>query len=182
MSKVLTRVYLSSLLLILLFGCKTKKEIAIVTKEPILEGKITFQELMQPPFLEWFSKEQISYHVDTETLDDLNNNPEKIKALSVKIFLGTWCEDSQREIPRFFQIIQYLNLENKYELIALDRDKKTKNNLEKGMNIHHVPTFIIYQNGKEINRIVESPIETLEKDIITILQHKLGKYIPNYSK
>ena len=48
------------------------------------------------------------------------------------------------------------------------------------MNIHHVPTFILYQNGIEVNRIIETPVESLEKDLIAIIQAK--KYSSNYSK
>ena len=65
-----------------------------------------------------------------------------------------------------------------YEIIGLNRDKQSPQGYEKGMNIDYVPTFIIYQNGKEVNRIIESPVESIEKDLIAILQAK--KYTPNY--
>ena len=45
------------------------------------------------------------------------------------------------------------------------------------MNIHRVPTFIIYKNGKEINRIVEEPVSTLEGDLKQILD---GNYTSSY--
>jgi hypothetical protein len=38
--------------------------------------------------------------------------------------------------------------------------------------IEYVPTFIFSKNGKEINRIVEFPIFSLEKDMLDILQGK----------
>jgi thiol-disulfide isomerase/thioredoxin len=144
-----------------------------------LIGIITQQQIQQSEHANWYNKEVGSYVVDVETLADLENNPERIKALSVKIFLGTWCSDSRREVPRFHNIMSFLNV-TKIETIGLDRNKKSPENLEKGMNIHHVPTFIIYQNGKEVNRIIETPLETLEKDLIAIIQAK--KYSPHYSK
>ena len=55
------------------------------------------------------------------------------------------------------------------DLITLDRDKKSGLGLEDGKNIHHVPTIIIYKKGKELGRIIESPIESLEEDIFNIL-------------
>jgi len=58
---------------------------------------------------------------------------------------------------------------NEMDLITLDRDKKSGLGLEDGKNIHHVPTIIIYKRGKELGRIIESPIETLEEDIFNIL-------------
>ena len=55
------------------------------------------------------------------------------------------------------------------DLIMVDRDKKSGQGLADGKNIHHVPTIIIYKNGDEVGRIVESPIESLEEDIFNIL-------------
>jgi hypothetical protein len=41
---------------------------------------------------------------------------------------------------------------------------------EKRLNITHVPTFIYYRNEKELGRIVENPMESLEKDTQAIVQ------------
>jgi len=41
--------------------------------------------------------------------------------------------------------------------------------LEKDLNITNIPTFIFYKNGKEMHRIVESPMESLEKDMLKII-------------
>jgi hypothetical protein len=70
------------------------------------------------------------------------------------------------------------------QLVALDRRKdlyKTSpNGEEKGLNIIKVPTLIFIKKGKEVNRIVESPIGSLESDMASILTSKA--YVPNYSK
>lgn len=176
MSRVSMRVFSSSLLLIFLLSCTLFKKTQD-TPSTDLMGKITIQSIQESIHKDWFNKESGTYLVDTETLADFNNNPERIEALSIKIFMGTWCEDSQREVPRFYNILNFLNV-TKYEIIGLDEDKKSPQKFEKGMNIHHVPTFIIYQNGVEVNRIIESPIKSLEKDLIDIIQVK--KYVPNY--
>jgi thiol:disulfide interchange protein len=55
------------------------------------------------------------------------------------------------------------------QLIGLDVDKKNPNEDEIKYNIINVPTFIFYREGKEINRIVELTIESIEKDILKIL-------------
>lgn len=176
MSKVSMKVFLSSFLaLILVTNCATRTK----SKEssPHLVGEITIHELQNSQHKEWFDKELNTYLVDTETLDDFLNNPERLEQLSVTIFMGTWCSDSQREVPRFYNIMRYLNITN-YTIIGMDLNKKTPQKLEKGKKIHYVPTFIIYLNGKEINRIVESPVQSLEKDLISIVQAK--NYTPNY--
>ena len=57
---------------------------------------------------------------------------------------------------------------NKIEMIGMTLEKTTPDSLELNQNIINVPTFI-FKNGNEINRIVEFPIETIEKDILEIL-------------
>lgn len=179
MLKVSMKVFLSSVLLVCtISSCfiATKHQTEISND---LIGVITQQQIQESEHAIWYNKEMGSYVVDVETLSDFENNPERIKALSVKIFLGTWCSDSRREVPRFNNIMSFLNVTN-IETFGLDKNKKSLEKHEKGMNIHHVPTFIIYQNGKEINRIIETPVETLEKDLIAIIQAK--NYTPNYTK
>ena len=51
----------------------------------------------------------------------------------------------------------------------MDRDKKTPTGSATENGITNVPTFIFYKDGKEVNRIVESPVEFLEDDILAIL-------------
>ena len=57
----------------------------------------------------------------------------------------------------------------KIELIGLDNEKKSPDNYHEIYEIINVPTIIFYRKEKEINRIVEITIETLEKDIFSIL-------------
>ena len=85
--------------------------------------------------------------------------------------MGTWCDDSKREIPNFYKILDnakfnYLNL----EMVAVDKSKKAKG-LEKGYDIIRVPTFIFYKDGKEIGRFVEHALDgsSIEQDILKIV-------------
>jgi tetratricopeptide (TPR) repeat protein len=65
--------------------------------------------------------------------------------------------------------------------VSRDRDhyKQSPGGEEEGFNIHRVPTFIFYKDGKEINRIVEHPVNTFEDDILQIVQN--NDYVPNYN-
>ena len=54
-------------------------------------------------------------------------------------------------------------------LIALNRLKKTSDNLQEGYAIRRIPTFIFYKEGEELGRYVEFPRESMEKDILKII-------------
>ncbi len=56
--------------------------------------------------------------------------------------------------------------------------KKSPQHEEAGKNIVRVPTIIIEQKGTELGRIIEFPITSLEKDLLSILRKE--KYQPNY--
>ena len=126
---------------------------------------------------EWeekFDQEQKLYQTDSQTITSLK---EKLKGIKIKGFLGTWCGDSRREIPRFFKILDQAGFKfNNLELIAVNRNKKTPDNLQEGFNIIRVPTFIFYKQGKEIGRYVEYAKESLEKDMLQIISEKPYKH------
>ena len=145
-----------------------------------LLGEINKQGLEQAPFNDWFSKNYDSYLVNEKVVEKLINS---LKEYKITVFLGTWCGDSKREVPRFYNVLEAANFpKNQLKVIAVDNDTKTYKQSpggeEKGLNIHRVPTFIFYKDGKEVNRIVEYPKETLEKDMLKITTGE--KYTPNY--
>lgn len=88
----------------------------------------------------------------------------------VLVFMGTWCSDSKREVPRFLRIVDGSGMTAAdVDLYGLDRKKKSPDGLEEKYAIERVPTFIFLRKGKEIGRIVETPRTTLEGDILDIL-------------
>jgi thiol-disulfide isomerase/thioredoxin len=96
---------------------------------------------------------------------------EKIDAIEVTIVLGTWCSDSQREVPRFFKVLNEAGYNDKrVKVIAVDKNKEAVVVNVKDMNIERVPTFIIYRGEKEIGRIVETPKKSLERDLWNIVK------------
>ena len=148
------------------------------TGKPMLLGLIAIEELQQDPFSEWYQIEFESYEVDTELINAIDNPSQ----YSYEIFLGTWCADSRREVPRMEKILSQMDIDMANVLIvAVDRDKISPNRQEEGKDIRYVPTLIVSKNNEEIGRIVESPSSesaTLESDLFEI---SLGiPPIPNY--
>lgn len=97
--------------------------------------------------------------------------------------MGTWCGDSKREIPRIFKLLEYSGVRaSQLTMVMLDnRDsvyKQSPGHEEKDKAIHRVPTLIVYDGKKEMNRIVEVPVISLERDLLLILTGQ--QYEPSY--
>ena len=109
-----------------------------------------------------------SENIDEETLKSVPL--EIIQKLEITIVLGTWCSDSQQEIPRFIKITDHVDFQSdKLTIISIDRNKEAGKISVAEMNIEFVPTIIFYLNKKEIGRIIETPFESLEKDLLKII-------------
>ncbi|TXD52658.1 MULTISPECIES: thioredoxin family protein [unclassified Polaribacter] len=125
-------------------------------------------------FKTWFNSRYSEYNTDKETIGKLT---EALKGYTIKGFMATWCGDSRRETPRFYKILDETGFDqNNFELITVNKSKRTPDNLQEGFNLIRVPTFIFYKNGKEVGRYVEYPRETIEKDILKIVTEQPYKH------
>jgi thiol-disulfide isomerase/thioredoxin len=96
--------------------------------------------------------------------------------VETKVFLGTWCSDSRRELPRFLKVIDLAGSSfGPVRLYGLDRNKKSPGGEEIPFHVELVPTFVFLRDGKEIGRIVERPRTSMEADILTILASGLSQ-------
>jgi len=141
-----------------------------------LLGETTREVLEQPPYSDWYLSNYEDYDVDSAQL-------KKIDFDSITVFYGSWCGDSKREVPHFLKVLDSFKYpKEKVRLIALGNQhglyKKSPEQLEAGKIIHRVPVFIFYKEGREYNRIVESPKESFEMDIF-LIQHS-NTYHPKY--
>ena len=133
-----------------------------------LIGDFKRKDLTKLPYDSWFTENYNNYELDIETADKIKKLLNR--KLSIKVIMGTWCSDSRENVPGFFKLMDYLKFSNrKIQLIGLDVDKKNPKQDESKYEIINVPTFIFYRDGEEINRIVELTIESIEKDILKIL-------------
>ncbi len=157
------------------------QEITTEKGQKFLVGPVTLEDLQKEPYESWFRTNYSSYEVDSNISSMLQT---KMQGHQLKLFLGTWCGDSKREVPRMIKLLEKAKFPmEKLELITLDkrgdRYKKSPGGEEKGWNIIKIPTLIVLKDGKEINRIVESPVDSLEEDLLSIFTGQ--GYIPHYS-
>ncbi|OSY88929.1 tetratricopeptide repeat family protein [Tenacibaculum holothuriorum] len=173
-----------TLVLFLLSSClwsqNINKIIADAKGKPMLLGKTNKQAFKNKDF-SWFEKNYDAYAVNTNVVKKLKN---KMNDYTVKVFYGSWCGDSKRELPKFYKVLDKVNFDAKnLEVYAVNKTKEAykeaPNGEEKGLNVHRVPTFIFYKDGTEIGRIVEYPKQDFERDISKIIEGK--KYAPNYA-
>jgi len=121
-------------------------------------------------FQKWYNKNYLGYQLSSKKRDWI----EKIKDVEVEIYLGTWCGDSKKWVPRFVKLWDELGLKKtQLKFIGLygsveGKYKQGPSGEEKGKDIHRVPTFIFKRNGEEIARIVEFPNNDLETDVAQI--------------
>ncbi len=120
----------------------------------------------------WFERNYKNYTPKADILEKLK---EALIDVELRCYMGTWCGDSKREVPRFYKIMDEIGFTD-FDMITVDRAKQA-NGLEKGYNIHYVPTFILFKNDKEIGRFVESVVKgSLENDLFLIPSEKGYKH------
>ena len=145
----------------------------------MLLGGVDRSMFNKAPFSDWFLKEYDSYEVNHEMVKDFKT---KLKRYRIEVFIGSWCEDSQREYPRLMKILDEAKFpERRLVTYAVNESKKSFYGEEEGKDIRFVPAIIFYRGGKEVGRIVESPIsDSLEEDILMIVNGMPNT--PNYSE
>ena len=166
-------------------GCGNTNENNLEKKEPVAEiasselaenqqtmltGVITKKDLQEKPYNSWFTSSYEDYEPSDEELQVIKEN---IDNYTIEAFMGTWCGDSRREIPKLYKLLDEAGYDlDKLEVVAVDRSKTIPESVESSANIEMVPTIIFYKNGKEVNRFVEYSIGSFEEDIAKIVSEE----------
>ncbi|MBE9481832.1 MAG: thioredoxin family protein [Bacteroidetes bacterium] len=130
----------------------------------VLIGKCNLKGLKTGNFGYHFNIEYKEYIPNASVIEKIK---EHLDGVTVTVVLGTWCSDSELQLPRFYKIMDMVNFNKKnISLIGVDTKIQTYITDISDLEIELIPTFIFYRNGKEIGRIVETPKKTLEKDIL----------------
>ncbi|MEZ4874658.1 MAG: hypothetical protein R2793_04240 [Flavobacteriaceae bacterium] len=150
----------------------------MIDSVPHLLGKFNKDALLQEPYASWFQK-NFDVYAPNQTV--INSLKKELSNYTITLFMGTWCGDSKRETPRFFKILEAADFPlERVTAVALGLKnksyKKSPGGEEEGLNIHRVPTFILYKKGVEVNRIVEHPMASLEEDLLQIVTGNYNNY------
>ena len=106
--------------------------------------------------------------------------------LTVLIFLGSWCSDSKRDLPRFYTALNLASNKNfSTKLFGLDRTKKDAAGFAEAFKIEKLPTFVFLRGTRdfaanerswqeqtqgELGRIIEETKISVEQDWVNILK------------
>ena len=132
----------------------------------ILVGPLTMEQVIDLP--DWFGADFMQYMPVQAYIEQICP---AMTGVDIVCVLGTWCSDSKRELPRLIRILQFCRADpSRLKLIGVDRSKTSPGGESSPYAIERVPTFIFLKNAEEIGRIVESPVGTLEKNVLEILR------------
>jgi thiol-disulfide isomerase/thioredoxin len=119
----------------------------------VLNGIISKYILENDPVFNWYASSRSSYTPPTEVLNAMESAKSRVQFL---IFGGTWCEDTQFILPKFFKLQELSGFPDaSISFFGVNRAKKTLGNVAEVFKIVNVPTIIVMKDGKETGRVVE---------------------------
>lgn len=119
----------------------------------ILNGLISKYAITNNSSFNWYANSQNSYTPPADILNAMEAAKGKVQFF---IFGGTWCEDTQFILPKFFKLQELSGFsDDAISLIGVSREKKSLGNLTALFNVSKVPTIIVLKDGKEAGRVVE---------------------------
>ncbi len=122
------------------------------SSKPMLTGIISRSLLEGDTAFVWMNTGYKAYKPSEKAVEEGRQQ----KDAHILVFGGTWCEDTQFILPRFFRLADSCGIsEKQVSLFAVDRSKQAMGGLSFAFNITNVPTIIVMHGGVEIGRVVE---------------------------
>ncbi len=119
----------------------------------ILKGVINKDLIKKDTTFKWYANNQKAYGKPDTAIVGIFRSDSAVKYI---IFGGTWCEDTQSILPKFFMLQEKAGIaDSRITFFGVDRQKQSYGNITSAMNITNVPTIIVMKNGKEVGRVVE---------------------------
>ena len=136
------------------------------SEESILLGSVTRAEI-EAAIPDWVS-EAMASELDLEAADRLL---QAIDGAEVVVYLGSWCDDTRRELGRFWWALDSLGVDGPSQVtyVAVDRSLTEPADQVAGVGLIRVPTFVVRRGGAEQGRIVEESPNGIEIDLLGLL-------------
>lgn len=133
---------------------------------PVLVGALE-RERIEAAVPEWV-RVQVESEIDAAAAQALAAVP---PGAELTVYLGTWCEDSRREIPRLWRALDETGGLVPFEIryVGVDREKEEPAELLRGAGLEYVPTLVVHRDGREVGRVVEESPEGIEIHLLALL-------------
>jgi hypothetical protein len=137
----------------ILTRAQTEYEVSADGSNKLLKGLISRDMLENDTAFRWFRQNQAGYTPNAATVAVLKARRPQLQFI---VFGGTWCEDTQALLPKFYMLLDAASITNdQVSVIMVDRHKKAIGHLPEDMHLVSTPTFIVLKGGKEVGRVVE---------------------------
>ncbi|HEV2856241.1 MAG TPA: thioredoxin family protein [Thermoanaerobaculia bacterium] len=138
-------------------------------EEGVLVGPVT-RDQVEGASAEWMQAE-VEAQPDAQVAQALASVE---PGADVTVYLGTWCSDSRREVPRLWKAIDAAGGTVPFTLhyVGVDHDKKEPAAAIAEGDVHYLPTFIVRRGGKEVGRVIETSPNGIERDLLALLTGK----------
>lgn len=143
-------------------------------EEPVLLGRMTGDEVLHHAAK--FEQGYATYEPDPGPVGLIASIEEP---LTIEVLWGSWCSDSEREVPHFAKILAAAQAQRdllglgplpiEATFLAVDREKREPADLLEGKFLEKVPTFIVRRGDREVGRVVETPQGLLEEDLAVLV-------------
>lgn len=145
-----------------------QKQIDPETGYEVWVGKINLSDLEDLQGYENLMIED-SFKGKSENLEQLQKG---LEAVSIKAFIGTWCDDSQYYFPLLIQLLRQASFPiEQIEIYGLDKNKNYLDGAVAPEAVKFVPTLVFYRDNMEIGRFEETPKEGILEDLLKIVKH-----------
>jgi thiol-disulfide isomerase/thioredoxin len=155
---------------VILSGCSSPKFVMqdSETKEAMLIGSATWSDWKKNAA--WAMYDDSTYTPNDTAIKRLAALA-KSGDVSFMLFAGSWCGDSKHEVPKLSVVFKQVGVAwEKVSLYGVTRQKRENTGTAEQYAVKRVPTLIVLRKGKEVGRIVEIPKETIEKDLVSMLE------------
>ena len=129
-----------------------------------LVGEVSAEQILAVP---GWAREHDDADIDESAARGL---AEVAPGATLDVYLGSWCSDSRREVPRFLRALSFVGaVPFSVRYVGVDRALAEPAALLAGEDIRFVPTFIVRRGGAEVGRVVESAPRGIEVELQALL-------------
>jgi hypothetical protein len=133
------------------------------SQDSSLIGKVDIAQLHGIIGWENMDKDFSAYQPESEKISYLKAKESRIEELT--IFLGTWCSDSQEQLPKVFNVLQTVGLDKKSILYGVNRGKTEPKAEVEQFKVTKLPSiFVRFKSGEIIQILNEIPEVNFETD------------------